>query len=1050
MSRSHRKPVSVRPVVTTLEDRLTPAGDPLLDSWLKSSPGEFATTLDARKLGVGATTTWNTPIATGTSGTNTVATLGDVQKVSFSSNFVYVQSPDFTSSVQGPWYFADGTPFDNYPSNQNSIVRIPRNPTPQTGDHTESQLGIVGIGVNGVYIYNNSDGKSFSTKVGAVDGKGEGYWNTEATFNEGPTLDDGGAHQPPSGDQHYHGGPSALRAQLRDNIAYHGATTTFPNDPNVNFTPAPTGVTEAYSEDTDELHHSPILGYAIDGYPIYGPYGYSDGMDQTSAIIRNTSSFRLRNITVRTSLPGFAAKSKFGDTVTLNSAGEFPIPDSKNHGPAVSTTFPLGIFIEDYEYLPNLGTLDEYNGRFTKTPEYPNGTYAYFISYAVDDGHSDHDHAPTPAFPFSLGNQFYGVVTGGAVTSISEAVSTHFDITSPLNGGSVRGVVYRDADSSKTRTATEAGISGVTAYLDANSNGAKDTGEVTAVTGVDGSYELPVTVTGVTRVGVVAPSGLTQTTTTPAVTVSGGNAVFGVVVGLNGTAANTPPVAVNDTTTATTAVAKTISVLANDTDAGNNTLTVMSTTTPTNGTVIINADKTLTYTSNAAFVGSDTFTYTISDGAGGTATATVSVTVSAAANTPPVAVNDSASATTAVARVITVLANDTDADGNTLTVTGATIPANGTVVINANNTVTYTSKAGFVGSDTFNYIVSDGKGETAAASVTVTVAAATTSTTLVGYKQFAVGSDAGTDSVAFYNPDGTVRFNLTPFPGFTGGVRTASADFNRDGIADIVVGTGPGRATRVRILDGVTQTELFAIDPFESTFTGGVYVAAGDVNNDGVAELVITPDQGGGPRVRIFNGANGFAQIADFFGIDDPAFRGGARAAIGDLNGDSRGDLIVSAGFGGGPRIAGYNATSLSTTPQRLFADFFAFESTLRNGAFVSAGDVNGDGFADLIFGGGPGGGPRVFITDGQSIQTDQFVPLANFFVGNTNDRGGIRLVVKDLDNDTRADLIVGSGTGSGSRVTAYLGKNITSTGTPPSEFAFDVLSGFTGGVFVG
>ena len=141
---------------------------------------------------------------------------------------------------------------------------------------------------------------------------------------------------------------------------------------------------------------------------------------------------------------------------------------------------------------------------------------------------------------------------------------------------------------------------------------------------------------------------------------------------------------------------------------------------------------------------------------------------------------------------------------------------------------------------------------------------------------------------------------------------------------------------------------LFTIFPFDN-FTGGVFVAMGDVNDDGAADIVITPDEGGGPRVRVFSGKT-FTQLADFYGINDPSFRGGCRAAVGDINHDGYGDLIVSAGYGGGPRIAVYNGKTLTSTGgPELFSDFFAFESTLRNGAYVTAGDVNGDGYADMI-----------------------------------------------------------------------------------------------------
>src|SRR5205823_6647964 len=100
-----------------------------------------------------------------------------------------------------------------------------------------------------------------------------------------------------------------------------------------------------------------------------------------------------------------------------------------------------------------------------------------------------------------------------------------------------------------------------------------------------------------------------------------------------------------------------------------------------------------------------------------------------------------------------------------------------------------------------------------------------------------------------------------------------------DGIADLVVGTGPGSATQVRILDGRTGAELFSVAPFEAAFTGGVYVAAGDITGDGIPELIVTPDEGGGPRVEVYRGTD-FALIRNFFGIDDSNFRGGARAAL--------------------------------------------------------------------------------------------------------------------------------------------------------------------------
>ena len=178
---------------------------------------------------------------------------------------------------------------------------------------------------------------------------------------------------------------------------------------------------------------------------------------------------------------------------------------------------------------------------------------------------------------------------------------------------------------------------------------------------------------------------------------------------------------------------------------------------------------------------------------------------------------------------------------------------------------------------------------------------------------------------------------------------------------------------------------------------------------------------------------------ANFLGIDDSNFRGGARAALGDIDFDGIPDLLVAAGFGGGPRVALFAGETLLTTRGRLGNDFFAFPedaTTLRNGVFAALGDINGDGFADLIFGGGPGGAPRILILSGQlvsSFSSATFTqPIANFFVeGNATDRGGVRVAIKNADGDVKADLAVGSGENSRPKVRVYLGKNFTTGGEP-------------------
>jgi hypothetical protein len=138
-------------------------------------------------------------------------------------------------------------------------------------------------------------------------------------------------------------------------------------------------------DDQDDANHSPIIGYAFDGFPIYGAYAYSN-TNGTGNITRMKTSYRLRNITQRTTLPD-------GTTLQAN-----------QYGPIVNTQNPLGKYLEDYEYLQGLGDLDEYNGRFAITPEYPSGTYAYYVTI---------DSNLNPVYPYTVGINYYGTVQQG-------------------------------------------------------------------------------------------------------------------------------------------------------------------------------------------------------------------------------------------------------------------------------------------------------------------------------------------------------------------------------------------------------------------------------------------------------------------------------------------------------------------------------------------------------------------------------------------------------------------------------------------------------------
>jgi hypothetical protein len=385
----------------------------LLNSWFLAGQGEYAKVISGYNVAAGGSTTWPTNVPNGTTynGGNSTPALGDVQEVSYSTNYAYVYSPDLASYTMGPWYLDSNhqTVFQNWPSNQNEIFKFALGTYPSS-THTNTALGAVGLAVNGVSIFNNQDGFSYNTTSAgdySTNGSGTtgaGIWNRDAEYGESATFDEADGHQPPSGEYHYHVDPTALRSQLNDNITYVGTTNYFPYDP-MSYLNHGQGSDGTYVESTTNLHHSPILGWTFDGHPIYGPYGYSDPTNANSTVVRMVSGYQLRNITTRTTLPGWAAQASFGANIAAD--GTYTLSSSQ-YGPNVSTTYPLGRYGEDYAYSSTTGTLDQYNGRWTVTPEFPNGVYAYFVTINANG---------TPAYPYLMGRQYYGTVNSGKVTT---------------------------------------------------------------------------------------------------------------------------------------------------------------------------------------------------------------------------------------------------------------------------------------------------------------------------------------------------------------------------------------------------------------------------------------------------------------------------------------------------------------------------------------------------------------------------------------------------------------------------------------------------------
>jgi len=318
------------------------------------------------------------------------ADLVNVQSVQYSNNWVYVTATGVPAYITGP--FLDGNP--SFTTNQNAIFKMPLNPTQNTGTATATQGGNIGIFINGVAMFDYRDGVAWNANTSALCG-GPGNppcpggptatmpWNRDAIVAERAGFDCAKGH-PAQGNYHHHQNPSAFKLDLT-------VIST---------------ICDIYDADglyvINENEHSPLIGYAYDGFPVYGAYAFKNA-DGTGGITRMKSGYQLRNISTRTTSPT-------GATVTS--------------GPAVSTTYPLGYFREDYEFISHPGEadyLDEHNGRFCITPEYPNGIYCYFATVDADWN---------SAYPYLVGPTYYGNKTAVKVTSITETVTTYNPSTS--------------------------------------------------------------------------------------------------------------------------------------------------------------------------------------------------------------------------------------------------------------------------------------------------------------------------------------------------------------------------------------------------------------------------------------------------------------------------------------------------------------------------------------------------------------------------------------------------------------------------------------------
>ena len=468
--------------------------DPQLSSWLTAGSTKYAriyTSIANQTAGI-STTTWTGQAS---------PTYAGVHEISYSPGWVYIRNSGLAPYIMGPWKNP------NFPKNTGAATgayRFPRTPVVPTSK-TLTGMGSIGFLVDGVSIYNTADGFSYSfvnskdASPNAGIGPGDGIWNRDAWPNESGSFDYALNHPQPSGEYHAHATARGVRYLVGDNVLYNETTKQYSEDPS-----------------TTVFKHSPIIGWINDGFPLYGPYGYSDPNDASSPVRRMISGYVLRN--------------GANGTINLTSVGRISLPkwaqdaqkitsalNANQYGPNVSITYEMGHFSEDYDYLGDLGytqgitstangysilfDLNKYNARWCKTPEFPDGTWAYFTTITSSG---------TPWYPYNVGRWYYGSPTGGASTTTAESNLTQYykgststietwsstpvtvsGSTVTLSWNSVEGGIYKVSSSSDLTTWTD-----LTGTVSSAGNSATKTEPVNTTTTPKKFYKL--TRTGIT------------------------------------------------------------------------------------------------------------------------------------------------------------------------------------------------------------------------------------------------------------------------------------------------------------------------------------------------------------------------------------------------------------------------------------------------------------------------------------------------------------------------------------------------------------------------
>jgi len=349
--------------------------NPIITSWLRNTTGVTG----RHYLSTG--TTPSIPI-------NDLNLLANVQAVNYNTTagYVYVSTDGIPAYISGP--------FGNNPSTvateRNAVFRFPLVPTPATNP-TNTTGGNIGVFINGVALFDYGDAFTWTASSSSdVMQNGDKVWYRDAVVAERAGFDCSKAH-PANGNYHHHQNPSAFNLDL---VVLSTICDTYASD----------GLYVINS-----AVHSPLIGFAYDGYPIYGPYAYIN-TNGTGEIARMKSSFSLR-----TDLPVGAIRSTYADGTDV---ADGPVVSAGPPSGGQNPNRGLGYYREDYKFTTPTSSdyLDAHNGRFCITPEYPQGIYCYFAT--VNANHNSE-------YPYVVGPKFYGVNVATKLNAVPEGTTLY-------------------------------------------------------------------------------------------------------------------------------------------------------------------------------------------------------------------------------------------------------------------------------------------------------------------------------------------------------------------------------------------------------------------------------------------------------------------------------------------------------------------------------------------------------------------------------------------------------------------------------------------------